>query len=171
MVLCITTDPALAEVYQWKDDNGNPVFGDQPPKDKTSTAVSIKNTENTGAQFASPNQTKDIERNTTTRKHATQLTTARIDAHCRSYLSQLNKVEIFLGHTNSPRDQHKAQDLRTLIKKECGNALLTQKFDDSRCQQYRRDLSQTEIFLEHTSTRRDQQKVKDLRQQIARECR
>jgi len=174
-ILCITIESGQAEVYRWKDDNGKIVFGDTPPKDKTATAISIENTDNSGTQFATPEQTKAIERDAKNRRHKTPSTTRQsrnnIDSHCRRYISELNKVDIYLQHTDTPRDQLKARDLRKIIKKECGNNVLTQKFDDGKCARYRRKLSKTEIFLEHTSNPRDEQKVKDLKKQITRECR
>ncbi|HHI94587.1 MAG TPA: DUF4124 domain-containing protein [Gammaproteobacteria bacterium] len=174
-ILCIAMEPAHAGVYRWKDDNGKIVFGDTPPKDKTATAVNIDNTENSGTQFATPEQTKDIERDAKKRRYKTSSTSRqprnKIDSHCRRYISELNKVDIYLEHTDTPRDHLKARDLRKLIKKECGNKVLTQKFDDGRCASYRRKLSKTEIFLEHTPNPRDEQQVKDLKKQIARECR
>ena len=93
-----------------------------------------------------------------------------IDSHCRGYVSELNKIEIFLQHTPTDLDRQKAKDLRKLIKVECSNKVLTQKYDDSRCKRYRTDLTKTEIFLEHTPTDRDQQKIIDLKNQIFREC-
>ncbi len=172
LTLGALASPSLAEVYRWKDDNGKTVFGDTPPKDKTSIAVPISNTENTGTQFATPQQIKNIERDAASRQQFTQpRATKRIDSHCRRYISQLNKIEIFLEHTRGPRDQQKAQDLRNIIKKECSNKLLSQKFDDYRCKRYRNDVSRIDIFLEHTNSPRDQQKAQDLRKQISRECR
>jgi len=177
LLLCIiilgtTTVPSIAEIYRWKDDTGKIVFGDKPPKNKPSTAVSVEGTENTGTQFATTGQVKKIKRDAKNYRRSPQPNKAqRIDGHCRSYLSQLNKVEIFLEHTDTPRDQLKARDLRKIIKKECGRKLLTQKFDDSQCKRYRKELSKTEIFLEHTPSPRDQLKARDLRVQIARECR
>ncbi len=175
-ILCITIEPGQAGVYRWKDDNGKTVFGDTPPKNKTATAVSIENTKNSGTQFATPEQTKNIERDARNRQHKKVTSASRqsrnnIDSYCRRYISELNKVEIYLQHTDTQRDQLKARDLRKLITKECAGNMLTKKFDDARCTRYRKDLSKTEIFLEHTSNPRDEQKVKDLQKQIARECR
>jgi len=174
-ILCMTTNPGQAEVYRWKDDNGKIVFGDSPPKNKTATAVSIENTEKSGTQFATPEQVKGIERAAQNRQPETSTTSRqsrnKVDSYCRRYISELNKVEIYLQHTDTQRDRLKARDLRKLIKKECVGNLLTKKFDDARCTRYRRELSKTEIFLEHTSNPRDEQKVTDLKKQIARECR
>lgn len=160
----------MAEVYRWKDEKGRIVFGDAPPKDKKTTAISIENTENSGTQFATPESIRDVKQGAMHRQQKKPETTIRVDSHCRRYLSDLNKVEIYLEHTNSPRDQQKARDLRKLIKRECNKDLLSQKFSDSYCRHYREKLSKTEIFLEHTNTPRDQNKAKDLRKQIAREC-
>ncbi|MBL1277176.1 MAG: DUF4124 domain-containing protein [Ectothiorhodospiraceae bacterium] len=171
MVAGITAPINAAEVYRWKDDSGKIVYGDKPPNDKPSTPVTVKNTENTGAQFATTGQVKKLERDAQKGRRATRSPPPRTDGHCRSYVSQLNRVEIFLEHTNTPRDQLKARDLRKLIKKECSRKLLTQKFDDSQCKRYRKSLTKTEIFLEHTPSPRDEFKARDLRIQIARECR
>jgi len=176
VILCITTEPGQAEVYRWKDDSGKTVFGDTPPKDKTATTVTIENTGNSGTQFATPEQTKDIERDAKNRQHKKTLSASRqpynnIDSYCRRYISELNKVEIYLQHTDTQRDRLKARDLRKLITKECTGNVLTKKFDDARCTRYRKDVSKTEIFLEHTPNPRDEQKIKDLQKQIARECR
>ena len=174
-MLCITIEPGQAEVYRWKDENGKIVFGDTPPSDKAATAVGIENTENSGTRFATPDQVKDIERDAKSHRRKNPLASRQpgnnIDAHCRQYISELNKVDIYLQHTNTRRDQLKARDLRKLIKKECADDVLTQKFDDRKCASHRRKLSKVEIFLEHTSSPRDEQKAKDLKKQIARECR
>jgi hypothetical protein len=170
VIFCCATGQSSAEVYQWTDDSGKTVFGDNPPKNKQATPIDIQNTEKSGTRFATPNQVKSIERQTaqpSPQKHESKKT---VDAHCRRYISDLNKVEIFLEHSNSPRDQHRANDLRKLIEKECSAEQLAKKFDDWRCKRYRQDLNKTEIFLEHTNNPRDQRKAEDLRKQIAREC-
>jgi len=170
-VLHLSTASSSADVYRWTDDNGKVVFGDTPPKDKTTTAVDIKNTEKSGTQFATPEQTKDIERDAQNRRSQSAPTShQRVDPYCRRYVSELNKIEIFLEHTVTTLDQHKARDLRKLIKKECGKNVLTKKFDDGSCTRYRKELSKTKIFLEHSPNPRDEHKVKDLEKQIAREC-
>lgn len=171
IILCAVISPSLAEVYRWKDDSGKIVFGDRPPKNKSTTTIEIDNTKNSGAQFASPGQVDNFKRDAETRSNQNMPSVrSPIDSHCRTYVSQLNQIEIYLEHTVTQRDQQKARDLRKLIKKECGNTILTQKFDDSRCARYREDLSKLDIYLEHTITKRDQQKAIDLRQQIAHEC-
>ena len=172
IVICSAAcTPALAEIYQWTDKHGNTVFGDSPPKNKDATSIDIPNTEKSGTRFASPAQVKELEHEAKNPSPKPQPKQARVDAQCRRYLSELNKVELFLEHTNSPRDQHKANDLRKLIEKECSKEQLAQKFDDWRCQRYREDLSKTELFLEHSNNPRDERKAERLRQQIARECR
>jgi len=173
-ILGIMAEPGQAGVYRWKDDNGKTVFGDSPPRDRTATAVSIENTEKSGTQFATPGQVKGIEHDARNREYKSSSTSRQsrnnVDPYCRRYISELNKVEIYLQHTDTQRDQLKARDLRKLIKKECDGNVLTQKFDDARCIRYRKELSKTEIFLEHSSNPRDEQKVIDLKKQIAREC-
>lgn len=159
-----------ADVYQWTDDNGKTVFGDTPPQNKVATPVHIGNTKNSGAQFAKPAQVKDFERSANKVRPKKAASKKKIDADCRRYISQLNKVEIFLEHTDSPRDQLRARDLRKLIKKSCGKTRKIQKFSDSYCHRYQKKLRETTIFLEHTSNPRDEQKVVDLKKQIAREC-
>ena len=172
IILSLIISPGLAEVYQWKDDRGKIVFGDTPPKDKAATAVTINNTGKSGARFATPGQVKDIEYSAEARERQSQSAARNnVDSHCRNYVSELNKIEIFLQHTPTDLDQQKAKDLRKLIKIECDNKVLSQKHDDWQCKRYRTDLTKAEIFLEHTPTKRDQQKVKDLKKQIARECR
>lgn len=169
-VLLSGVTASAAEVYRWTDDNGKTMFGDKPPADKTATAVRIDHAQKSGAQFADPVQIKKFERSANKTRPAKKASKKKINANCRRYISQLNKVEIFLEHTNSPRDQLKARDLRKLASKNCGGTPLTQKFSDAYCKRYRRTLSKTEIFLEHTSSPRDEQKVKDLKKQLAREC-
>ena len=169
--LFLSTAISSADVYRWIDDNGKVVFGDTPPKNKTTTTVDIKNTEDSGTQFATPDQTKDIERDAQNRRSQNASTShKRIDGYCRQYVSELNKIEIFLEHTVTTRDQRKAHDLRKLINKECGDNVLMKKFDDASCTRYRKELSKTEIFIEHSPSPRDERKVKDLKKQIAREC-
>jgi hypothetical protein len=171
LIFCIASSPSLAEVYRWKDDSGKIVFGDTPPKDKTATAITIENTEDSGAQFATPGQVKLIEQKAENRRQESNLPTrTHIDSHCRGYVSQLNKIEIYLQHTPTNLDQQKASDLRKLIKIECGNQVLSQKYNDWQCQRYRTDLNKAEIFHQHTPTPRDEQKIKDLKTQIAHEC-
>lgn len=169
-ILIFIAITSAAEIYRWTDENGKVIFGDKPPRGKTATAVRIENTKNSGAQFASPAQIKNFERRAAQSRPLKAKPKKKVNADCRRYISKLNKVEIFLEHTNSPRDQLKARDLRKLAKGYCGNTRLTQKFSDAYCNNYRKKLNKTKIFLEHTSTSRDEQKVKDLQKQIAREC-
>ncbi len=173
--MCMTTGLNQAEVYRWKDDNGKTVFADTPPKNKTATVVNIENTEKSGTQFATPDQVKNIERDTKSRQLESSSASRRsrnpIDSYCRRYISELNKIEIYLQHTDTQRDRLKARDLRKLIKKECDANVLTKKFDDARCIRYRRNLSKTKVFLEHSPNPRDEQKTKDLKKQVSRECR
>ena len=170
-MLCITAELSQAEVFRWKDDNGKAVFGDTPPKDNTAIAVDIKNIEKSGARFATPDQMKDIENSAEARRRQRQAASQNTtDSHCRGYVSELNKIEIFLQHTPTDLDRQKAKDLRKLIKVECNNKVLTQKYDDWQCKRYRTDLTKAEIFLEHTPTTIDQQKIIDLKNQISREC-
>lgn len=173
LILCIlllSAATGTAGVYRWTDDNGTVIFGDTPPKDKTATAVRIENTKKSGATFANPKQIKSFERYAAKPHRNKPKPKKKISTDCRRYISKLNKVEIFLEHTDSPRDQLKARDLRRLAKKYCGATRLTQKFSDSYCNRYQKNLNKTEIFLEHTSSPRDEQKAKDLKSQIAREC-
>lgn len=171
VILCISISPILAEVYRWKDDRGKIVFGDTPPKNKSTTTIDVDNTKNSGTQFASPDQVENFTRNNENRSTQNNSRSHQnIDSHCRNYISQLNKINIYLEHTVTKRDQQKASDLQKLIKRECGDKILTKRFNDSRCANYREDLSKLEIYLEHTITERDQQRANDLRQQINREC-
>ena len=170
-IYCAACGLSAAEIYQWTDKHGNTVFGDAPPKHKDATTIDIPSTEKSGTRFATPAQVKNLEREANRPKPQTRPEQPRIDAQCRRHISELNKVEIFLEHTNSPRDQHKANDLRKLIERECSPEQLTKKFDDWRCQRYREDLSKTEIFLERSNNPRDERKAERLRKQIARECR
>lgn len=171
VIFCIISSSSLADVYRWKDDSGKIVFGDSPPKNKTATTVTIDETKNSGTQFATPGQVQNFKHDAAVRPRLNKtITPQRVDPHCRNYISQLNQVEIYLEHTVTKRDQQKSIDLRKLIKKECGKNVLSRKFDDSQCTRHRESLSKLEIYLEHTVTPRDQQKAKDLRQQIIREC-
>ena len=72
MVAGITAPINAAEVYRWKDDSGKIVYGDKPPNDKPSTPVTVKNTENTGAQFATTGQVKKLERDAQKGRRATR---------------------------------------------------------------------------------------------------
>ena len=42
-------------------------------------------------------------------------------------------------------DRQKAKDLRKLIKVECSNKVLTQKYDDSRCKRYRTEIGRAHV--------------------------
>lgn len=170
-IYCAACGLSPAEIYQWTDKNGNTVFGDSPPKNKAATPVDIQNTETSGTRFATPTQVESLEREASRPSTQPRQPQQRIDGQCRRYISELNKVEIYLEHSNSPRDQHKANDLRKLLKKECSPEQLAKKFDDWRCKRYREDLSKTELFLEHSNNPRDERKAEGLRKQIARECR
>jgi Domain of unknown function (DUF4124) len=169
--LCAIVLPSEAEVYRWQDEQGKTVFGDTPPRNNPSTRIQLNNTQNTGTQFANPAQITNFERSPSASRPKRSPHRATISTECRGYIAQLNKVEIFLEHSISPRDQQKAGDLRKLIQKQCGPINLKQKFSDSRCRRYQRDLNKLEIFMEHTHTLRDEQKADDLRQQLRQECR
>lgn len=166
--------PLYAEVYRWIDQHGNVIFGDKPPKEYEAAAevITIDNTEKSGARFASPNQVKDFETDAQERQPNVRETAPdrRMDSRCRNYISQLNKVDIYLEHTRTARDEQKAADLRRLIQKECGDHARYQKHDDWQCLRYREDLTKAEIYFDHTPSERDRQKIADLRKQIAREC-
>ena len=159
-----------AETYRWQDEQGNPVFGDTPPKGKDATVITIENTQNSGAQFADPGLVNDLEKDVKARRKNPANQQQHVDSHCRQYVSQLNKIEIYLEHTPTQRDQQKALDLRKLIEKECNGDVLSLKHSDWQCKRYRQDLNKTRIYLEHTPSDRDAQRIKDLREQIAREC-
>ena len=169
-VLVSVTNPVLAEIYQWEDDKGQTVFGDKPPKNKSATVKNIENTEGSGTRFADPQAVKNFKQSAGHQRPVKASRPESIDPYCRRYISQLNRVEIYLEHTNSPRDQQKAMDLRKLINRECSDDLHTRKFSDSYCNRYHEDLKKTEIFLEHSHSPRDQNRADDLRKQIAREC-
>lgn len=174
LLFCLSLIAGLcqAEVYRWQDEHGKTVFGDKPPKDKAATAVPIDGSDQSGTQFATPELIRDMENDAKYGQRDKRTAKQKpVDYHCRNYVSQLNKVEIYLQHTPSQRDQQKANDLRQLIKKECSDEVLSRKYDDWQCKRYREDLTKAEIYLQHTTTQRDRQRVKDLRQQIARECR
>ena len=173
--LIMLSTPSYAEVYRWVDQHGNVVFGDKPPKEHedSAEAVTIDTTEQSGTRFASPNQIKNFEDDAQNRQPNVSDTTPdrRMDSRCRNYISQLNKIEIYLEHTRTARDEQKAADLRKLINKECGDHIRYQKHDDWQCQRYREDLNKAEIYFEHTPSERDRHKIEDLRKQITRECR
>lgn len=173
LLLCsgfLAVNQVLAEVYQWEDDKGQTVYGDTPPKDRSATVKNIEKTEESGTRFADPQSVKNFRQESARQRPVKTENTKRADPYCRRYISQLNKVEIYLEHTNSPRDHQKAQDLRKLINRECSGKLQGQKFSDSYCDHYREDLKKTEIYLEHSHSPRDQNRANDLRKQIAREC-
>ncbi len=172
---------AHGEVYRWVDDNGNVVFGDSPPpslkKAKKLKPIVIETPTPTGTQFATPEQIQQMQDDAKTRQRTKSSAPNNIDTQCRTYISQLNKVEIYLEHTSTARDEQKAKDLRKLIKMECGPQALYANHryradkNDWRCKQYRENIAKIEIYLEHTPTDRDKQTAIDLRKQAARECR
>ncbi len=163
---------AHAEVYRWVNDNGEIVFGDNPPKDTAVDAVPVENKVGSGMKFATPEQIEEFHNNAQTQKKTkSQSSTSNPSkSYCRRYQSDLNKIEIYLQHTYSIKDAEKARDLRKLIKRECGGINLTLEDNRSRCNSYHQDMVKIEIYLEHTPNPRDKQKLKDLRKQIAREC-
>lgn len=157
-----------AEVFRWTNEQGEVVYGDSPPNSTSTEAVPI-NDAKSGTRFATEQQIKQLEQS---RPPSNKKPKAKkMDSHCRKYVSQLNKTEIYLEHTYNERDAQKAKDLRKLIARECRADTLVVKHDDSRCGRYRQDLAKIEVYLEHTPTERDQQKAKDLQKQIKRECR
>ncbi|HEB54950.1 MAG TPA: DUF4124 domain-containing protein [Gammaproteobacteria bacterium] len=162
----------IAEVYRWTNDKGEIVFGDRPPKGVDVDIIPLKKAVGSGMEFATPEQIKklhtdvQVKKKTKPRAGGTRLS----KSYCQRYRSNLNKVEIYLQHTYNVQDAQKAQDLRKLIKRECNGITLSVEDNRSRCKSYRQELVRTEIYLEHTSTPRDRQKVNDLRKQIRREC-
>ncbi len=134
--------------------------------------VLVENAIGRGMKFATPEQIEELHNDAQTQKkgksQAGQVSQSK--SYCRRYRSDLNKIEIYLQHTNSVLDAQKAHDLRKIIKRECGGINLSVEDNRSRCNAYHQDLVKTEIYLEHTPNPRDKQKVKDLRKQIAREC-
>jgi hypothetical protein len=169
-IFLFVANPVLAEVYQWQDEKGQTVFGDMPPKNKSVSVKNIESSADSGTRFADPEAVKNFNQKASQSRQLKTDQPERIDPFCRRYISQLNKVEIYLQHTKSPRDRQKAEDLRKLINRECSDNLHAQKFSDSYCDRYREDLKKTEIFLEHSNSPRDQNRADDLRKQIAREC-
>ncbi len=160
------------DVYRWTNDKGEIVFGDSPPKGTDVEIIPLKKTLDRGMKFATPEQVEKLHNDAQAQKKMKPRArgTRLLKSYCQRYRSNLNKVEIYLQHTYNVQDAQKAQDLRKLIKRECGGINLSVEDNQSRCKAYRQDLLKTEIYLEHTSNPRDRQKVKDLRKQIMREC-
>lgn len=120
LCLSLTTGLCQAEVYRWQDEHGKTVFGDKPPKDKAATAVPIDSSDNSGMQFATPELIRDMENEAKYGRPPSQASKQRpVDWHCRNYVSQLNKVEIYLQHTPTQRDRQRVKDLRQQIAREC----------------------------------------------------
>lgn len=162
-----------AEVYRWIDEQGNVVYGDRPPKDRKLQPLPLRESAGRGTSFATPEQIEKLHASDKTSKgksRSADENTARRST-CQRYRSDLNEVEIYLQHTWSQRDALRARDLRKLIRRECTGVAARLERDSSRCRGYRRELLETEIYLEHTPNPRDQQRVQDLEKQIERECR
>ncbi|MCW9023497.1 MAG: DUF4124 domain-containing protein [Gammaproteobacteria bacterium] len=160
-----------ADVFRWLNKDGEVIYGDSPPKEVQSEIVPLEEAGQSGMRFATDQQIEQINESSNSAAERSRSTkTKKIDSHCRKYISQLNKTEIYLEHTYNERDAQKARDLRKLIKRECAKDVLSYQHDDSRCEGYRQDLSKVEVYLEHTPTVRDKQKAKDLHEQIKREC-
>jgi len=172
LIFYLSSSALQAEVYRWINDRGEVVFGDAPPEGTKAEHISTEDAANTGMKFATPEQIEKL-RDDAREQGKARSNTGRTDpaaAYCQRYRSDLNKIEIYLEHTNSMQDVQKARDLRKLIKRECGSVNLSAGSTRSRCESYRQDLLKTQIYLEHTPNPRDQHKVEDLRKQIAREC-
>jgi len=169
---CFFPAAVSAEVYRWINDRGEVVFGDQPPEEVKAGVVPLGEAARKGMKFATPEQIEKLHEKAQNRKQSNsrRKKTNPQDAYCRRYRSDLNKVEIYLQHTNSDRDVQKARDLRKLIKRECGKLNVSINKNSSRCTSYHHELLKTEIYIEHTPNPRDKQKVIDLRKQIVREC-
>ena len=164
-----------AEMYRWEDKQGKVVFGDNPPKGVEAKPMTVEEIPKTGNRFSSEKQIDRIHQdaviNREIEKRVSKQRKTQTDYHCRDYVSQLNKAEIQIQRSYNVRDAQKAIDLRKLIKKECGERVLSVKHNDWRCDQYRRDLEKAKIYQEHTPNSVDQKKVATLTEQIARECR
>ena len=163
---------AEAEVYRWQDKNGEPVYGDVPPDGVQAEVLTVEEISESGTHLATPQaidkMKKELDENTEGRNNKSS--DHRMDYHCRNYVSQLNKIEIYLDHTYTDRDAQKAKDLRALIKKECGRDARKIKHSDWRCTDYQQDLAKTELHVKHSSNDRDLQKIQDLKKRISREC-
>ncbi|VAX08658.1 hypothetical protein MNBD_GAMMA25-885 [hydrothermal vent metagenome] len=173
LVFCIFPVLAKAEVYRWLNEEGEIVFGDKPPKGTKADVIQVKKAGSHGMKFATPEQIEEFH-NELAMPAKSNTSTGRSNlsaSYCRRYRSDLNKIEIYLQHTNSVKDVEKAADLRELIKRECSGINYSKEDNRSRCQSYHQDLVKTEIYLDHTPNPRDKQRVKDLRKQMARECR
>lgn len=172
LILYFSSGISHAEVYRWLNDRGEIVFGDAPPEGTKADSLSIDDPDNTGMKFATPEQIEKLRNDAKAqdKKQPRTNKTNPLDSYCRRYRSDLNKIEIYLEHTNSMRDVEKARDLRKLIKRECGSVNVSTGANRSRCESYRQDMVKTQIYLEHTPNPRDKHKVEDLRKQIAREC-
>ena len=164
-----------ADMFRWENQQGETVFGDRPPKDVDATPITVEEIPKTGNRFSSEQQIEQMHQDAAISREVesrqSNRAAQRIDYHCRDYVSQLNKAEIQIERSYNVRDAQKAVDLRKLIKKECGESVLSVKHDDWRCRQYRRDLEKAKIYQEHTPNSVDSKKVEVLTKQIARECR
>ena len=168
LLFCTYIGTLQAEMYRWINDKGEVVYGDVPPKGTKAEVISADEVNNSGAKFATPEQIEKLREDIKKPPKIKKVT--QPDTHCRRYVSDLNKLEIYLEHTYTDLDAQKASDLRKLIKRECKDMKISSIDNSSRCKTYRQDLAKTKIHLEHTPNDRDKQKVIDLGKQIAREC-
>lgn len=176
LILIVIAAPSWsAEMYRWKNKQGEVVFGDQPPVGAQAEPITVEEIPKTGNRFSDESQIKRLHQDAAMRRELdarlSRQPAPRTDYHCRDYVSQLNKAEIQIQRSYNVRDAQKVVDLRKLIKKECGESTFNTKYDDWRCKQYRRDLEKARIYVEHTPNSVDQKKIDSLQQQIARECR
>ncbi len=162
LILSLASSPLLAEAYQWRDENGNLVFSDKPPSENKADKIQLRPLEKSGANFGTSNEWQGLEFENREEKP--------LNSFCRRKVSELNKIRTFLQHSNNDRDKQKASDLEDLITQECGKQALSQRFNDSHCDRYRRQATKIRIYLKHTPNDRDKQRLTDLQEQIKLEC-
>ncbi|MBV1882168.1 MAG: DUF4124 domain-containing protein [Pseudomonadales bacterium] len=173
-LLLVVSLTSWAEIYQWKDEWGNTQFSNEPPEDTESSEVELPDINITPAHKTHP------EFDSQGKKQATTNTNEQFnqqDQYCEKKRRKLAEIDAHLVNYENVKDLKKSKALKKLLINECGRKYLTQtssdKLKDSNrkyCERKRRELSEVEVFLSHTSNLRDEKKVKTLKILLKKEC-
>ena len=164
LILPVWLQLGEASLYKWKDKDGNTHFSDELPEDVKSEPLQPPPLSILSGN--SPVQKEGLEKD-----KALKAKPPKESYHCAKYTREINKISIYLQHTPNDRDKQKLIDLKQQLKLECKNGVYRKKYKNSHCHRYARKLNKYTIYNKHTPNDKDQQIIKDLKQQIALECR
>jgi hypothetical protein len=117
LLLSMFLNVSQAEMYRWINEKGDVAYGDMPPKDVEAELISADKVTPSGTAFATNQQIEDLHNELDAPQKSEKAKPT--DYYCRGYVSDLNKLEIYLEHTVTDRDKQKVIDLRKQIEREC----------------------------------------------------